>query len=184
MLHHRDRKEDQRGCYGAQAHRFERSARFGLDIGPWKWWWRIETERFRHVVPPENLKIDCVPAEYPDDPADSPQPSHRRISGRCRCCMDLVYHRCWLATCSPAVQDDFHRLLYEGGPAGSSRSARTGSAHLPVLLHWRARRRSGLPVADPGCPAVPDVIPDHQHHRPGPTPKTKHPDKSESTRRL
>jgi hypothetical protein len=35
------------------------------------------------MVPPENLKINCVPAEYPDDPADSPQPSHRQISGRC-----------------------------------------------------------------------------------------------------
>jgi hypothetical protein len=114
-FHHRGRKEDQRGCYGAQAHRFERSACFGPDIGPWRWWWRIETERFRHMVPPENLKIDCVPAEYPDDSADSPQPSHRQISGRCRCCMHLVYHGCWLATCLPAVQDDFRRLPCEGG---------------------------------------------------------------------
>jgi len=48
------------------------------------------------MVPPENLKIDCVPAEYPDDPADSPQPTHRQISGRCSCCMHLVYHGCWL----------------------------------------------------------------------------------------
>jgi hypothetical protein len=114
-FHHRGRKEDQRGCYGAQAHRFERSACFGPDIGPWRWWWRIETERFRHMMPPENLKIDCVPAEYPDDPADSPQPSHRQISGRCRCCMHLVYHGCWLATCLPAVQDVFRRLPCEGG---------------------------------------------------------------------
>jgi hypothetical protein len=102
-FHHRGRKEDQRGYYGAQAHRFERSACFGPDIGPWRWWRRIEMERFRHMVPPENLKIDCVPAEYPDDPADSPQPSHRHISGRCRCCMHLVYHGYWLATCLPAA---------------------------------------------------------------------------------
>jgi hypothetical protein len=67
------------------------------------------------MVPPENLKIDCVPAEYPDDPAASPQPSHRQISGRRRCCMHLVYHECWLATCLPAVQDDFRRLPREGG---------------------------------------------------------------------
>lgn len=105
-FHDRGRKEDQRGCYGAQAHRFERNACFGPDICPWKWWRRIETERFRHMVPPENLKVDCVPAEYPDDPADSAQPSHRQISGRCRCCMNLVYLGCCLATCLPAVEDD------------------------------------------------------------------------------
>jgi hypothetical protein len=67
------------------------------------------------MVPPENLKIDCVRAEYPDDPADSPQLSHHQISGHCRCCMHLVYHGCWLATCLPAVQDDFRRLPCEGG---------------------------------------------------------------------
>jgi hypothetical protein len=92
-FHHRGRKEDQRGCYGAQAHRFERSACFGPDIGPWRWWWRIETERFRHMVPPENLKIDCVPAEYPDDPADSPQPSHRQIPGRRSSACEVVSER-------------------------------------------------------------------------------------------
>src|SRR6266699_61688 len=107
-FHHRDRKEDQRGCYGAQAHRYERGARFGSDIRSGRWWRWIETERFRHVVPPENLKVDGVPAEYPDDAADPPQPSHRRISGSCHRCTDLVYHGCRLATCSPAMPDDRH----------------------------------------------------------------------------
>ena len=102
-FHHRDRKEDQRGCYGTHAHGYERGARSGPDIRSGKWWRWIETERFRHMVPPENLKIDCVPAEYPDDSADPPQPSHRQVSGSCRCCMDLVYHGCWLAACSPAM---------------------------------------------------------------------------------
>jgi hypothetical protein len=57
-------------------------------------------------MPPENLKVDRVPAEYPDDAADPPQPSHRQIPGGCHCRMDLVYHGCWLATCSPAMLDD------------------------------------------------------------------------------
>ena len=73
---HRGRKEDQRGCYGTQAHRYERDARSGSGIRSGEWWRRIETERFRHVMPPENLKVDGVPAEYPDDAADPPQPSH------------------------------------------------------------------------------------------------------------
>jgi len=92
---HRGRKEDQRGCYGTQAHRYERDARSGSGIRSGEWWRRIETERFRHVMPPENLKVDGVPAEYPDDAADPPQPSHRQISGS-QGCMDLVYHGCWL----------------------------------------------------------------------------------------
>jgi len=105
---HRGGKEDQRGCYGTQARCYERGARFGSDIRPGRWWRWIETERFRHVMPPENLKVDGVPAEYPDDAADPPQPSHRRISGSCHRCTDLVYHGCRLATCSPAMPDDRH----------------------------------------------------------------------------
>lgn len=50
-------------------------------------------------MPPENLKVDGVPAEYPDDAADPPQPSHPQISGSCQGCMDLVYHGCWLPSC-------------------------------------------------------------------------------------
>ena len=80
-FHNRGRKEDQRGCHGTQAHRYERDARLGSDIRSGKWRRRIKTERFRHMMPPENLKIDCVPAKYPDDAADPPQPSHRQISG-------------------------------------------------------------------------------------------------------
>ena len=109
------RKEDQRGCYGTQAYRYERGARFRSDIRSGRRWRWIETKRFRHVMPPEDLKIDGVPAEYPDDAADPPQPSHRQISGSCLCCMDLVYHGCWLVTCSSAMPDDRYRLPREGG---------------------------------------------------------------------
>ena len=98
----RGRKEDQRGCYGTQAHRHERGARSGAGIRSGGWWRWIETERFRHVMPPENLEVDGVPAEYPDDAADPPQPSHPQISGSCQGCMDLVYHGCWLPSCSRA----------------------------------------------------------------------------------
>ena len=112
---HCGRKEDQRGCYGTQAHRYERGARFRSDIRSGRRWRWIETKRFRHVMPPEDLKIDGVPAEYPDDAADPPQPSHRPVSGSCLCCMDLVYHGCWLVTCSSAMPDDRCRLAREGG---------------------------------------------------------------------
>jgi hypothetical protein len=105
---HRGGKEDQWGCYGTRARRYERGARFGPDIGSGRWWRWIETERFGQVMPPGNLKVAGVPAEYPDDAADPPQPSHRRISGSCHRCTDLVYHGCRLATCSPAVPDDRH----------------------------------------------------------------------------
>ena len=44
----------------------------GPDICSGRRWRRAETERFRHMVPPENLKIDCAPGEYPYDAADSP----------------------------------------------------------------------------------------------------------------
>jgi hypothetical protein len=77
-LDHRGREEDQRSCYGTQAYRYQRGARPGLDIRSGHWRRRIETERSRHVMPPENLEIDGVPAEYPDDPADPAQPSHRQ----------------------------------------------------------------------------------------------------------
>ena len=107
---HRGREEDQRGCYGTEAHRYERGACSGSDIGSGRRWRWIETERPGHVMPPENLKVDRVPAEYPDDAADPPQPSHRQIPGSCHCRMDLVYHGCRLATCSPAVLDDRRRL--------------------------------------------------------------------------
>ena len=43
------------------------------------------------------------------------QPSHRPVSGSCLCCMDLVYHGCWLVTCSSAMPDDRYRLAREGG---------------------------------------------------------------------
>jgi hypothetical protein len=66
-------------------------------------------------MPPENLKVDGVPAEYPDDAADPPQPSHPQISGSGQGCMDLVYHGCWLPSCSPAMPDDRHRLACEDG---------------------------------------------------------------------
>jgi ribosomal-protein-alanine N-acetyltransferase len=78
---HRGHEEDKRSCYGSQAHRYERGTRPGLDIRSGKWRRWIETERFRHVMPPENLEIDGVPAEYPDDSADPSQPSHRQVSG-------------------------------------------------------------------------------------------------------
>jgi hypothetical protein len=78
---HRGREEDKRSCYGTQAHRYERGTRSGLDIRSGKWRRWIETERFRHVMPPENLEIDGVPAEYADDSADPAQPSHRQVSG-------------------------------------------------------------------------------------------------------
>ena len=45
-------------------------------------------------MPPENLEIDGVPAEYPDDSADPAQPSHRQVPGFWHCCMGLVYHCC------------------------------------------------------------------------------------------
>ena len=115
-FNHRGRKEDQRGCYGTQAHRYERGARSGPGIRSGEWWRWVETERFRHVMPPENLKVDGVPAEYPDDAADPPQPSHPQISGSCcQGCMDLVYHGCWLPSCSPAMPDDRRRLPGEDG---------------------------------------------------------------------
>ncbi len=82
---HCGRKEDQRGCYGTQAYRYERGARFRSDIRSGRRWRWIETKRFRHVMPPEDLKIDGVPAEYPDDAGDPPQPSHRPVSGSCLC---------------------------------------------------------------------------------------------------
>jgi hypothetical protein len=66
-------------------------------------------------MPPENLKVDRVPAEYPDDAADPPQPSHLQISGSCQGCMDLVYHECWLPSCSLAMPDDRRRLPCEDG---------------------------------------------------------------------
>jgi predicted nucleic acid-binding protein len=85
------------------------------------------------MVPPENLKIDCVPGEYPGDRADSAQPSHRQISGRCRCRMDLVYHGWWLATCLPAVQDDFAHQM-----SRLTRDSRSLDAiHLGTALHAR-----------------------------------------------
>ena len=112
---HCGREEDQRGCYGTQPHRYERGARFRPDIRSGRRWRWIETKRFRHVMPPEDLKIDGVPAEYPDDAADPPQPSHRLVSGSCLCCMDLVYHGCWLVTCSSAMPEDRYRLPREGG---------------------------------------------------------------------
>jgi len=34
-------------------------------------------------MPPEDLEVDGVPAEYPDDAADPPEPSHRPVSGSC-----------------------------------------------------------------------------------------------------
>jgi hypothetical protein len=71
-FHHRGRDEDQRGCHGARAHRYERGARSGPDIRSGTWWRRVETERFRHMMSPENLKIDCAPGEYLYDAADSP----------------------------------------------------------------------------------------------------------------
>ena len=80
-LDHRGREEDQRSCHGTQAYRYQRGARPGLDIGSGQWRRRIETERSRHVMPPENLEIDGVPAEYPDDSADPAQPSHRQVPG-------------------------------------------------------------------------------------------------------
>jgi hypothetical protein len=100
---HCGREEDQRGCYGTHADRYERGARFRSDIRSGRRWRWIETKRFRHVMPPEDLKIDGVPAEYPDDAADPPQPSHRQTSGSCPCCLDLVYHGCWLVTRSSAA---------------------------------------------------------------------------------
>ena len=112
---HCGREEDQRGCHGTQAHRYERGARFRSDIRSGRRWRWIETKRFRRVMPPEDLKVDGVPAEYPDDAADPPQPSHRPVSGSCLCCMDLVYHGCWLVTCSPAMPDDRYRWPREGG---------------------------------------------------------------------
>ena len=146
---HCGREEDQRGCYGTQAHRYERGARFRPDIrsgrGGWRW---IETKRFRHVMPPEDLKVDGVPAEYPDDAGDPPQPSHRPVSGSCLCCMDVVCHGCWLVTCSSAMPDDRYRLARGGGqderlgqpwPRGQVRSA-----------PWRPGRCPGDPLSRTG----------------------------------
>src|ERR1700761_5053308 len=36
------------------------------------------------------------------------------------------------------------------------------------LLHRRPRSYNGLPAADPRCPPVPALLPDHRHHRPAP----------------
>ena len=141
-------EEYQRGCYGTQAHRYERGARFRPDIRSGRRWRWIETKRFRHVMPPEDLKIDGVPAEYPDDAADPPRPSHRPVSGSCLCCMDLACHGCWLVTCSSAMPDDRYRLAREGGqderlgqpwPRGQVRSA-----------PWRPGQCPGDPLSRTG----------------------------------
>lgn len=142
-FHHRGRDEGQRGRHGTHAYRYERGARSGPDFCSGRWWRRVETERFRHVMPAENLKVDGAPGEYPYNAADSPQPFHPQISGRCcRCCMGLVYHGCWLAVCSPAVPDDLRRFRVKTGQdehQGTWQSSPAMRSDGQPSVHWHHR---------------------------------------------
>ena len=95
-----------------------------------------------------------VPAKYPDDAADPPQPSHRQISGGCHRCMDLVYHGCRLATCLPAMPDDRHTVPGEGGP--DERLGQPGPGDEVRSAAWPPGRCPGDPLSWTGAgPAVP-----------------------------
>jgi hypothetical protein len=144
---HRGREEEQRSCYGTQADGYERGARSGLDIRSGKWRRWIETERFRHVMPPENLEIDGVPAEYPDNSANPSEPSDRQVSGSWHYCMGLVYHWCRPASAhTDSMPVRLDRIVVD--------------AHdLPGLARFRAQapgwevRLESRPIVRPPMPA-------------------------------
>src|SRR5260370_10853479 len=77
-IHNHDDYEDRWRHSRSRQSRDEWKAGLRLDVrsGEWRRW--IEVQRFRHVVPPEDLEIDGEPAPNPDDSTDPLQSSHNQ----------------------------------------------------------------------------------------------------------